>query len=160
MIVGIISDTHDHLDNLKKAIDAFSKRNVEHIIHAGDFTSPFTWRVMRHFKGGFTAIFGNNDGERILLNKLYQDRIYTQPYKFSLHEKRIVVMHEPDVVDALADSGHFDLVVFGHTHEPVVKRIKDTLIVNPGEVCGWLYGRPTAAILDLKTMDAEIVSIT
>lgn len=159
MILGIISDTHDHLDNLKKVLTIFNSKNVEHIIHAGDFTSPFTWRALKHFSGGFTGIFGNNDGERILLKKLYQDRIYTQPYRFSLNNKRIVVMHEPDVIDALADSGHFDLIVYGHTHEPVIKKVENTLIVNPGEVCGWLYGKPTAAIVNLKTMDAEIVSI-
>jgi putative phosphoesterase len=160
MIAGIISDTHDHLDNLKKAIEIFNIRNVKHIIHAGDFTSPFTWRIIKHFRCGFTGIFGNNDGERILLKKLYQDRIYTQPYKFSLHDRKIVVMHEPDVVDALAESGHFDLVVYGHTHEPEIRKVKDALIINPGEVCGWLYGKPTAAIVNLETMDAEIVPLS
>lgn len=159
MIIGIISDTHDHLDNLRKVLKIFEDRRVEHIIHAGDFTSPFTWRVLKHFKGGFTGIFGNNDGERVLLKKLYQDRIYVQPYKFSLNGKRIVVMHEPDVVEDLAESGHFDIVVYGHTHEPVIKKVKNTLIVNPGEVCGWLYGKPTIAIVNLEDMNAEIISI-
>ncbi|HAK88242.1 MAG: YfcE family phosphodiesterase [Nitrospirae bacterium GWC2_46_6] len=159
MIIGIISDTHDQLDNLRNALKIFEEKNVGHIIHAGDFCSPFTWRVIRNFKGDFTGIFGNNDGERVLLKKLYQDRIYTQPYKFILHDRKIVIMHEPDVADELAESGRFDLVVFGHTHEPVIKKVKDTLIVNPGEVCGWLYGKPTAAVVNLETMEAEIVAI-
>lgn len=159
MILGIISDTHDHLDNLRKVLDIFTARNVGHIIHAGDYTSPFTWRVLKQFKGDFTGIFGNNDGERVLLKEKYKGRIYTQPYTFTLDGRKIVVMHEPDVVDALADSGHFDLVVYGHTHEPVVKRVNDTLVVNPGEVSGWLYGKPTAAVVDLESMRAEIVSL-
>ncbi len=159
MIIGVISDTHDHLDNLRKVVEIFNARDVGHIIHAGDYTSPFTWRVLKHFKGDFTGIFGNNDGERVLLKKLYQDRIYTQPYRFTLDNKKIVVMHEPDVVDALADSGHFDLVVYGHTHEPVVKRVGNTLVVNPGEVCGWLYGKPAAALVNLENMEAEIINI-
>lgn len=157
MMLGIISDSHDHLDNLRRVLEIFKDRDVKHIIHAGDFTSPFTRRVMKHFSGGFTGVFGNNDGERVLLKKLYQDNIFTQPYKFTLDSKRIVVMHEPDVVDALADSGHFDLVVYGHTHEPVIRKSGTTLIVNPGEVCGWLYGKPSAAIVDLEGMEAEIV---
>lgn len=159
MIAGIISDTHDHLDNLRKTVDIFNLKGVGHIIHAGDYTSPFTQRVLKNFKGGFTGIFGNNDGERVLLKKLYQDQIYTQPYKFRLGNKRIVVMHEPDVVDALAASGHFDLVIYGHTHEPLIRTVNETLIVNPGEVCGWLYGKPTAAIVDLETMDAELIDL-
>ena len=159
MIAGIISDTHDHMDNLRKALKIFEERRVKHIIHAGDFCSPFTWRVFKHFKGDFTGIFGNNDGERVLLNKLYLDKIYTQPYIFSLNNRKIVVMHEPDVVDATADSGHFDLILYGHTHEPIVKKVKNTMIVNPGEVCGWLYGKPTAAIINLDDMDTEIIFI-
>ncbi len=159
MLIGIISDTHDNLVNLKKVVDIFNDRHVEHIIHAGDYTSPFTWRVLQHFKGGFTGIFGNNDGDRIFLRKLFSDKIYPQPHLFSLHNRKIVVMHEPDVADALAESGFFDLVVFGHSHEPVLKKVKAALVVNPGEVGGWLYGKPTAAIVNLETMEGEIFSI-
>jgi hypothetical protein len=159
MIIGIISDTHDNLDNLEKVLEIFNDRKVEHIIHAGDFTSPFTARVLKQFKGDFTGIFGNNDGDRIFLRKMFQDRIYPQPYVFKLNNRKIVVMHEPDVVDALADSGHFDLVIYGHLHEPVMRRVGKTLVVNPGEVGGWLYGKPTAAVADLETMEAEIVEI-
>ncbi|MFA5354587.1 MAG: metallophosphoesterase [Thermodesulfovibrionales bacterium] len=159
MIIGIISDSHDHLDNLQKTIDLFKERQVEHIIHAGDFTSPFTWRVLKHFEGGFTGIFGNNDGERVLMRKLSQERVYTQPYKLTLDGKRIVVMHEPDVVDDLAASGNFDLIVFGHTHVPEIRRENNTLIVNPGELCGWVKRRATVAVADLRTMTAEIVDL-
>jgi predicted phosphodiesterase len=40
-----------------------------------------------------------------------------------------------------------------------MRRIKDTLIINPGEVSGWLYGKPTAAIVNLEKMEAVILSI-
>jgi putative phosphoesterase len=160
MNIGIISDTHDHLDNLRKAIEFFNSRDVKHIIHAGDFCSPFTWRVFKNFKGEFTGIFGNNDGEKILLKKLYQDRIYTQPYKLNLYNRNIVIMHEPDVVNDLAKSGSFDMVVYGHTHEPEIRTVDGTLIINPGEASGWLYGKPTVAIVNLSDMKAEIISLS
>jgi putative phosphoesterase len=159
MIIGIISDTHDNLDNLGKALDLFKARGGEHIIHAGDYTSPFTYRVLKHFGGGFTGIFGNNDGDKVLLSATYQGRIFTQPHLFTLHNRKIVVMHEPDVVAALADSGHFDLIVYGHTHEAVFTRVKNTLVINPGEVSGWLYGKPSVAVVNLETMDGEILAI-
>jgi len=158
--LGIMSDTHDNLDYLNRALVLFEKKGVEHIIHAGDFTSPFTFfKAMNKFAGGFTGVFGNNDGDKVALNNLYQGRIYTQPHIFELGGRKIVVMHEPDVADALADSGHFDLVVFGHTHRPVLKRVKNTLVINPGEIAGWLYGKTTAAIVNLRTMEAEILDI-
>jgi predicted phosphodiesterase len=37
--------------------------------------------------------------------------------------------------------------------------VKNTLIVNPGEVGTWLYGKSTAAIVDLNKMEAEIVEL-
>lgn len=160
MIIGIIADTHDNLDNLRKAIDIFSLKKVEHIIHAGDYTSPFTYHVVKRFAGSFTGVFGNNDGDKVLLNNLYQGRIYPQPHIFYLNEKKIVVMHEPVLVDAIADSGHFDLVIYGHTHEPLIKRVNKTLVVNPGEVSGWLYGKPSAAVINLGTMEAGIVHLS
>jgi putative phosphoesterase len=160
MIIGIISDTHDNLDNLGKALDLFKARGGEHIIHAGDYTSPFTYRVLKHFGGGFTGIFGNNDGDKVLLSAAYQGRIFTQPHLFTLHNRKIVVMHEPDVVAALADSGHFDLIVYGHTHEAVFTRVKNTLVINPGEVSGWLYGKPSVAVVNLETMDGEILALS
>ncbi|HMK56551.1 MAG TPA: metallophosphoesterase [Dissulfurispiraceae bacterium] len=157
MIVGIMSDTHDNLDNLRKALAMFQQMKVEHIIHGGDYTSPFTYfKVLKDFAGGFTGIFGNNDGDRVALNKVYQDRIYPQPHIFSLHGRKIVVMHEPGVAEALADSGHFDLVVFGHTHEPVLKHVGKTILVNPGEVSGWLYGKPSVAVVNLETMEGKL----
>ena len=160
MIAGIMSDTHDNLDNLRRALDLFEAKGVAHIIHAGDYTSPFTYRVLKHFTGGFTGIFGNNDGDKILLSNIYQGRIFTQPYIFNLDNRKIVVMHEPGVVNALADSGHFDLVIYGHTHESVMKRVKNTLLINPGEVSGWLYGKPSVAVVNLETMDGEILAIS
>jgi len=42
MVIGIISDTHDHMDNIRKALKIFKEKNVKVILHAGDFVSPFT----------------------------------------------------------------------------------------------------------------------
>jgi putative phosphoesterase len=159
MIVGIISDTHDNLDNLRRAVELFREKGVEHIIHAGDYTSPFTFRVLKEFSGAFTGIFGNNDGDKVLLSKMYQGRIFPQPHKFELNGRKIVIMHEPDVIEALAESGHFDLVIYGHTHEPVIRKVNNTIVINPGEVAGWLYGKPSAAVVNLQTMEAEIFGI-
>ncbi|MCX7913537.1 MAG: metallophosphoesterase [Thermodesulfovibrionales bacterium] len=159
MIIGIISDTHDHLDNLQRALNIFIERQVVHIIHAGDFTSPFTARVLMKFQGGFTGIFGNNDGDKLLLSRVYEGKIYTQPYIFNLYDRKIVVMHEPTVVDAVAESGYYDLVIYGHTHKAEIRQKNKTLIVNPGEVGGWLYGRATAATINLKEMKADIFEL-
>lgn len=159
MLIGIISDSHDNMPAIHKAVAILNERKVEHVLHAGDFCSPFTFRALKHLKCGFTGIYGNNDGERVLLQKLSNGRIFTQPYIVELAEKKIVIMHEQHVVDALADSSHYDLVIYGHTHEPDIRKRGKTLIVNPGELSGWLHGKSTVAIVDLQTLSAEIIEL-
>ena len=159
MLIGIIADTHDNLPVIRKAVEMFNERKVGHVIHAGDFTSPFTFRALKHLACDFTGIYGNNDGERVLLQKLSHARIFTQPYILELANRKIVIMHEHQVVDALADSGHFDLVIYGHTHEPDIRKRGNTLIVNPGELSGWLHGTSTIAVADLATLSAELINL-
>ncbi|MDA8241626.1 MAG: metallophosphoesterase [Nitrospiraceae bacterium] len=159
MLIGIISDTHDNMPQIQKAVDLFNGRKVEHVIHAGDFTSPFTFRILNDLASGFTGIFGNNDGDKLLLNKMSGGRVFAQPHTFELAGKKIVVIHEHHVAEALADSGHYDIVIYGHTHKPVVKKMKETLLVNPGEAGSWLYGKSTVAVVDLRDMTAEIASL-
>jgi predicted phosphodiesterase len=50
--------------------------------------------------------------------------------------------------------------VHGYTHRREVRTRGDALIINPGEACGWLYGTPTAAILDLDSMAVEFLELT
>ena len=40
MKIGILSDTHDDIDNTNKAIDIFQENDVKAVIHAGDIISP------------------------------------------------------------------------------------------------------------------------
>lgn len=159
MLIGIMSDTHDNMPQIKKAVDLFNERKVGHVIHAGDFTSPFTFRILKELRCNFTGIFGNNDGDKLLLHHMSEGRVYNQPHTFKLDGKKIVVIHEHNVADALADSGHYDLVIYGHTHKPEVKKAKDTLIVNPGEAGSWLYGKSTVAIVNLSDLTAEIIGL-
>jgi len=159
MLIGIIADTHDNLIYTRKAIELFNKRKVEHVIHAGDYTSPFTLKLFKELNCKYDGVFGNNDGDKLLLLERSEGNIHNQPYIFTLTNKKIIVMHEHHVIDALADSGHFDLVIYGHTHEPDVRKVKHTLIVNPGEAGTWLYGTSTVALTDLNKMEVEIIEL-
>jgi putative phosphoesterase len=160
MKIAIISDTHDNLDNLRKAVEIINSSGVAHTFHAGDFTSPFTIRVLKDLKCPLTGVFGNNDGDRLLLQEKFNGMIHRQPYITTFNGKRIAMMHEPAFIEALRDSGHFDIIIFGHTHEPVIRSEKDVLIINPGELGGWLYRRPTFVIVDLEDMKAEVIELT
>jgi len=157
--IGVISDTHDNIPKIKQAIEIFNKKKVSLVIHAGDIVSPFALIPFKELKAGFVSIFGNNDGDKLLLKERAEGRIFHQPYKFEYFDKKIVVMHEPDIVEELAISGYYDLIIYGHTHRAKIENINNTLIVNPGEAGGWLYGKATIAIIELENMVTEIIDL-
>lgn len=159
MLIGIISDTHDNMPQIKRAVDLFNERKVGHVVHAGDFTSPFTFRILKDLTCGFTGVFGNNDGDKLLLQKMSGGRVFNQPHIFELEGRKIVVIHEHHIADALADSSHYELVIYGHTHKPEIRKVKNTLVINPGEAGSWLYGKSTVAIADLSLMSAAIINL-
>lgn len=159
MQIGIISDTHDDMASIKKAVEILNKRDVSRVIHAGDIISPFTFEIFRDLKGDFTGIFGNNDGDRLFLKEKSGNNIHNQPLMLNIDRKRIIVVHEPYIVNELAESGHFDIVIYGHTHKPDVRKVKDTLVINPGKVALLHKGRSTLAILDTKLMDVDLVEL-
>ncbi len=159
MLVGIISDTHDDMSAIRKAVDSLNSEGVSHVIHAGDLVSPFTFELFSELRCGFSAIFGNNDGDRLLLTQKSGGNIHQQPLILTLGERKIVVVHEPDLVDALSDSGHFEVVVHGHTHIPSVRKMRDVLVINPGKVAGLHKGESTFALLNTEAMQARIAQI-
>ena len=59
MLVGIISDTHDNIKNIEKAVDVFIERRVRFVIHAGDYVCP---KAVESFQGiKLIGVLGNND---------------------------------------------------------------------------------------------------
>ncbi len=163
MKVGIMSDSHDHLPNIRKALRLFADRRVEALIHAGDFCSPFFFRETEELKNRgvrMYAVFGNNDGDRVLLSRSgagfceFRDGVHL----LRLAGRRIVVMHYPDVAESLFRSGDFELVVYGHDHQRLGKG-EGRLLLNPGTCAGYLADRATVALVDLATMEHELVTL-
>ncbi len=60
-------------------------------------------------------------------------------------------------MNALIKSQIYDIVIYGHTHDPVVEKQGKNLIINPAECGGWLRRRSTVALADLDQMTAEII---
>jgi len=157
--VGILSDTHDNLHAIREAVELFRKEDVRLILHAGDFVAPFTLPFYLDSGCEFRGIFGNNDGDQILLLKRSEGRIHTAPHLFNWGGKQFILNHYPDAVEAMARGKGADVVIYGHTHEPDIRTVDDCLIINPGECGGWTTGRSTVAILDLESMKAKSASL-
>jgi len=159
MLIGILSDSHDDMERIGKAVDLLNARGALQIIHAGDIISPFTFELLSRLKGSLSGVFGNNDGDRLLLTEKSGGNIHTQPLLLTLGGRRTVVVHEPDIVNALAESGRFDLVIYGHTHTPQIRKIGNVLVINPGKTARLHKGDSTVALLDTETMEAEIIRL-
>ncbi len=153
MRFGIISDSHDRIPMIKKAVEIFNSENLDAVLHCGDFVSPFSLRPLTALKPPVYAVYGNNDGEKTGLMKMFNDNdwdLYDRPRSCAIGEVSIAMLHEPDNLRSFTDAGDYDLIVFGHTHQTFFEKKNGALVVNPGEACGWIKGRPTIAIADLQ----------
>jgi len=161
VLIGVISDTHDNRDKSRKAVEIFNQKGVDLVLHAGDFISPFNCKDFSPLKAKFIGVFGNNDGDQIALKEKFAPigKIFSEAHRFEYLGKRFILMHQPILVEPLARSREFDVIVYGHTHSVDLRRIEGTLLLNPGECGGWLHGRSTVAVLNLETMEVEILDI-
>ena len=163
MIIGAMSDTHDRLDAVNKAISLFNSQDVADVLHAGDLVSPFVVPLFSKLKAKLHYVWGNNEGDRDYIRVRLAD-IGVRPLgdfaALELGGKKIALLHgtREEVVDSLVKSGAYDLVVRGHNHRAEIIEGK-TLVVNPGETCGYLSGRQTVALIDLDKMQAQIVEL-
>jgi putative phosphoesterase len=160
MRIGILSDSHDNLPALERIVERFNAEKVELVLHAGDFVSPFTSIPLAKLCARLVGVFGNNDGDRLYLTRRFEGigTLHSGLHTFEAGGARIALMHEPQAVDALAASGAYDLVVYGHTHKLDVRSGRPG-IVNPGEAGGWLTGRSTAVVFNTDTGVGEIVNL-
>jgi len=161
MKIGIISDTHDHLAMCRAALKAFADEGAKTVLHAGDYVAPFV--IPEFDKAGVSLIgvFGNNDGEKLFLAQKFREfkfELYPGPYELELEGRRICLMHEPRCLDSLIKSGNYDLIVYGHTHQLDIQE-EGTLVVNPGEACGYLTGKATCAVVNLADMSGRIIEL-
>jgi len=165
MKIGIFSDSHDNIPKIIDAVNYFNSENVEKVFHAGDICSPFIApKAIANLKCPYVGVFGNNDGDYVFLLKKFTEikaEISGQLLRSEIDGKKIFMIHHLDepVIDSIAKGNEFDLIIRGHTHQPVVRKKENTLIINPGETCGYLTGKCTIAILDTNKMDAKIIEI-
>jgi len=163
-LIGIISDSHDNLTAIRKAVEFFNKKQVKVVLHAGDIISPFTVRAFKELNSKFYFVFGNNDGDRVTLIKRFEEIGGVSCGDFgdlTIDGLHIALLHGIDetLVKALAKSGDFDVVIRGHTHDPGVRILEGTPIINPGECSGVLSGKYTVAILEIANLNVEITEL-
>lgn len=157
MLVGVMSDTHDRLPLIDRALELFDARGVELIVHLGDLVAPFAARRFVDLKVPVCVLYGNNDGERPGLKEVLP-QIADGPVFRELGGRNLLLHHFVDWCppQALARA---DAVLSGHTHQVVNERVDGKLFLNPGECCGWVTGRCSVTVLDTETLSADICDL-
>ena len=163
MIIGIMADTHDNLNALKKAVKFFSEKQVKLVVHAGDFIAPFVLDELKKLNCRFIGVFGNNDGDKKTLAELSQMAIKIAPLETTMGDNddvKVFIYHGHENIFAgnLVERG-FKLVISAHTHTPEIKEDRGTLFINPGETGGWVSGKSTIVLCDVDKLEAELVEL-
>jgi putative phosphoesterase len=159
--VGIFADVHDHLDNLRRAVDEFNRRQCEVVLFAGDLVSTFATPPLRKLNCPFVGCFGDNEGNRVglLSGMRIIGRLEEAPVRYQSPDGvRFVLVHMLSQARDLAEP--YDVLVYGHTHKPIIRRDDSgRLMINPGETSGWTFGRPTIVMLDTQNMEVELIEL-
>lgn len=126
MRVGVIADTHGKLR--PEVLEVFAQ--VDRILHAGDVGDPKILERLAEL-APVTAVYGNVDGGtlRSRLSRVAELRI---------DDFQFVVTHgdqfgQPDPKTLKEAFPHADVMVFGHSHKPLIHNFDDfSVALNPG----------------------------
>ena len=164
MKVAVMSDSHDNLDKLKSALKMAADKGCAMVLHCGDLVAPFVVRTLGTFDGPVHAVFGNNDGDRYLAQKVAAAdcpnvNLHGEFAYVDAGGKRLAMTHYGTYARGMAalaasESANredaCDAAFFGHTHEFFEARVGGRLVLNPGELLG-LKGAPTFCVYDTES---------
>lgn len=164
MKIAIFSDTHDNWHYTKIACQRAREAECEVLIHCGDICAPVTLGYLKEQWGRpLHYCFGNVDGDRFLMLKNFVDDplIYHHGEvkgEVELGGRVIAFQHYPEIARALATSGRYDAVFYGHDHQKHQEKVAATLLANPGNLCG-IKAPPSFGIYQTERGDFSHVDI-
>lgn len=145
MRLGVIADTHGLLR--PEVLDVF--RDVDHILHAGD-VGPLDLLTELEALAPVTAVYGNTDGWDVRARLPAVARVELDGF-------RVVVTHgdqlgspTPDKLQAAFPDA--EILVFGHTHRPILTLVDVVVtVMNPGGAGARRFDLPpSVGILELE----------
>jgi putative phosphoesterase len=161
MRIGVFADTHDHLANIRLAVERFNQEACQVVLFAGDLVSTFAVPPLRKLRCPLVGCFGDNEGNKVGLLAGFSlvGQIAEPPVRYRTDDgTRFVICHMQRQLRGLDDD--WDIAIFGHTHKPRVRRDElGRLLLNPGETSGWTFGLPTILVLETCTREVRVVRL-
>ena len=162
MKLGIISDTHDHLNHVHRAVELFRNHGIDLLLHAGDYTSPPVIKALAGLPAA--GVFGNNDGEKLGIARTFEKIGGTFEGDFLkidiAGQQPVAVYHGtvPEIKEALGHCGLYLAVITGHTHVIENRLIGKTRMLNPGSAHGF-DREATAMIYDTDEDRVDVITL-
>jgi putative phosphoesterase len=157
MKIAIMSDSHEHWDNLRRAI-AIANTSCDILLFAGDLMAPGNGLgALKTFHGPVHMVFGNNDGDIYKLTKNSQGTnitIHGDIYEDTIDDLKVMMNHYPKIVTRAAKSGDYDVCIYGHDHKYHYSTIGNTQLINPGSIV-WDDEAAWFVIYDTQTKEVE-----
>ncbi|MBM4244587.1 MAG: YfcE family phosphodiesterase [Deltaproteobacteria bacterium] len=158
MRIGVVSDTHNLLSNVRRIVELFNAAHVERVIHTGDVTQARTVHALAALRAPLVGVYGNNDERDDLAPAAAEHgfAFHEGALRLTLAGRRIVVVHDPKDLAAAQEDEH-DVALHGHDHRLVVERDAGRLRFNPGECAGHVPGLNAVGVLDLVSLEVELL---
>ncbi len=158
MLLGIVSDTHGHVDYTRAAVCLLESLEVDAVIHCGDIGATSIVGMFAAWPTHY--VFGNVDDNHDALRCAIATAGHQCHDRFGSVElagRRIAFLHGDDtrrLAETIA-SGEWDLVCYGHTHQASEEWRGKTLSLNPGAV--FRADPHSIAVVRLPELSVEIV---
>jgi putative phosphoesterase len=147
MRLGVIADTHGQLR--PQVFELFSQ--VDHILHGGDVG---TWEVMVHLEAlaPVTAVWGNADPMEIRARLPAVATVRLDGFDIVVTHGHELPGGSPSPAKLVAAFPKADIIVFGHTHRPLLELVDRTVtVMNPGGAGAARFDlKPSVGIMELE----------
>lgn len=161
MKLGILSDSHNDVQTLQRALSLFWQQGVTRLLHCGDVTSPDTAVLLTPLPLIYTP--GNMDRPQTItkIKQMDTGNIVTAVYTGTLDGLAIAATHGHRFgeLERLIGDGRYDFVFHGHTHRRRDDASGATRIINPGALGGRRPEPRSVAVLDTPTRTVTFITI-
>ena len=153
MKVGLISDTHGKLRH--NVLDVFA--DVDVILHAGDIGSQDIITTLEAI-APVHAVHGNTDDFEVRAKYGESVMVELAGVKFAIVHGHVFGSPNPTLLRAAFPD--VDVIIYGHTHVPLVDRGARPIVINPGAAGPARFQlKPSVAILRLPQLELTQVSL-
>lgn len=129
MKILIVSDTHKRNDNYLTVVE--KEKPIDYVIHCGDAEGS-EYLISEAAGCPVHIVLGNND---FFSNLDREKEFMIGDYKIWLtHGHNYYVSMGNETIKEEAKSRGVDVVIYGHTHRPVVDIDEDIIAINPGSL--------------------------